>query len=51
MQQVNQHLTELVRVGVEFERAFGIEPVTAGGGTVKVKNEVGVEFRIVARVK
>ncbi len=33
------------------QRAFGIEPVTAGGGTVKVKNEVGVEFRIVARVK
>jgi polyisoprenoid-binding protein YceI len=33
------------------QRAFGIEPVTAGGGTVKVKNEVGIEFRIVARVK
>ena len=33
------------------QRAFGMEPVTAGGGTVKVKNEVGVEFRIVARVK
>jgi polyisoprenoid-binding protein YceI len=33
------------------QRAFGIEPVTAGAGTVKVKNEVGVEFRIVARVK
>ena len=33
------------------QRAFGIEPVSAGGGTVKVKNEVGVEFRIVARVK
>jgi polyisoprenoid-binding protein YceI len=31
------------------QRAFGIEPVSAGGGTVKVKNEVGVEFRIVAR--
>jgi len=30
---------------------FGIEPVTAGGGTVKVKNEVAVECRIVARVK
>jgi len=25
--------------------------VSAGGGTVKVKNEVGIEFRIVARVK
>ena len=33
------------------QRAFGIEPVAAGGGTVKVKNEVGIEFRIVARVK
>jgi len=33
------------------QRPFGIEPVTAGGGTVKVKNDVGVEFRIVARVK
>jgi polyisoprenoid-binding protein YceI len=33
------------------QRAFGIEPVSAGGGTVKVKNEVGIEFRIVARVK
>ena len=34
---------------VVAQRAFGIEPVSAGGGTVKVKNEVGVEFRIVAR--
>jgi polyisoprenoid-binding protein YceI len=33
------------------QRAFGIEPVSAGGGTVKVKNEVGIEFCIVARVK
>jgi len=33
------------------QRAFGIEPVTAGGGTVKVKNEVGIDFRIVAREK
>ena len=33
------------------QRPFGIEPVTAGGRTVKVKNDVGVEFRIVARVK
>lgn len=33
------------------QRAFGIEPVSAGGGTVKVKNEVGIEFRIVARAK
>jgi len=33
------------------QRAFGIEPVSAGGGTVKVKNEVGVEFRIVARLR
>jgi polyisoprenoid-binding protein YceI len=33
------------------QRAFGIEPVSAGGGTVKVKNEVGIEFKIVARAK
>jgi polyisoprenoid-binding protein YceI len=31
------------------QRAFGIEPVSAGGGTVKVKNEVGLDFKIVAR--
>ena len=28
---------------------FGIKPVSAGGGTVKVKNELGLDFRIVAR--
>jgi polyisoprenoid-binding protein YceI len=33
------------------QRAFGIEPVSAGGGTVKVKNEVDIEFRIVARAR
>jgi len=33
------------------QRAFGIEPVSAGGGTVKVKDEVGIDFRIVARPK
>jgi polyisoprenoid-binding protein YceI len=33
------------------QRAFGIEPVSAGGGTVKVKNEVAIEFKIVARAK
>lgn len=33
------------------QRAFGMEPVSAGGGTVKVKNEVGIEFKIVARAK
>jgi polyisoprenoid-binding protein YceI len=33
------------------QRAFGIEPVSAGGGTVKVKNEVGIDFKIVARAK
>lgn len=31
------------------QKDFGIEPVTAGGGTVKVKNELRVEFDIVAR--
>jgi polyisoprenoid-binding protein YceI len=28
---------------------FGIEPVKAGGGTVRVKNEVEVSFSMVAR--
>ncbi|HZQ92515.1 MAG TPA: YceI family protein [Terriglobales bacterium] len=28
------------------QRDFGITPVTAGGGTVKVKNEVMVEFEV-----
>jgi polyisoprenoid-binding protein YceI len=60
---VTQSVTVPVRVQVEgatltatgravvAQRAFGIEPVSAGGGTVKVKNEVGVEFRIVARAR
>jgi len=33
------------------QRLFGIEPVTAGGGTVKVKNELGIEIRVVARAR
>ena len=33
------------------QRAFGIEPVSAGGGTVKVKNELGIEFKIVGRAR
>jgi len=28
---------------------FGMKPVSAGGGTVKVKNEIGLDFKIVAR--
>jgi polyisoprenoid-binding protein YceI len=31
------------------QRAFGIEPVSVGGGTVKVKDELRVEFEVVAR--
>ncbi len=31
------------------QTAFGITPITVGGGTVKVKNEVRVEFEIVAK--
>jgi polyisoprenoid-binding protein YceI len=31
------------------QRAFGIEPVSVGGGTVKVKDELRVEFEIVAK--
>lgn len=30
---------------------FGIKPVTVGGGLVKVKNEVGIDFQIFAHVK
>jgi polyisoprenoid-binding protein YceI len=43
-------LTATGRVAVA-QRAFGIEPVSAGGGTVKVKNELGVGFKIVARAR
>jgi polyisoprenoid-binding protein YceI len=28
---------------------FGMKPVSAGAGTVKVKNEIGIDYRIVAR--
>jgi polyisoprenoid-binding protein YceI len=28
---------------------FGIEPVAAGAGTVRVKDEVGVDFTLIAR--
>jgi polyisoprenoid-binding protein YceI len=31
------------------QRAFGIEPVSAGGGTVKVKDELRIEFDIVLK--
>lgn len=31
------------------QREFGIEPVSVGGGTVKVKDELRVEFEIVAK--
>lgn len=31
------------------QRDFGIEPVSAGGGAAKVKNELRVEFDIVAK--
>jgi polyisoprenoid-binding protein YceI len=31
------------------QRDFGIEPINAGGGTVKVKDELRVEFDIVAK--
>ncbi len=30
---------------------FGIQPVTAGAGTVRVKDEVTVEFTLVARAR
>ena len=28
---------------------FGIKPISIGGGTIKVKNEVEIEFQIFAR--
>jgi len=31
------------------QRDFGIDPITIAGGTVKVKDEVKVEFDIVAQ--
>jgi len=30
---------------------FGLQPISAGGGTVKVKNEIAVTYRIVARAR
>jgi polyisoprenoid-binding protein YceI len=30
---------------------FGMQPVSAGGGTVKVKNEIGIEYRLVAKAR
>jgi hypothetical protein len=30
---------------------FGMQPVSAAGGSVKVKNEIDVEYRIVARAR
>ena len=33
------------------QKDFGITPVTVGGGTVKVKNELRVEFDIVAKAQ
>ena len=30
---------------------FGMHPVSAGGGTVKVKNEIEVSYRFVARAR
>ena len=31
------------------QRDFGIEPISIAGGTVKVKDEIKIEFDIVAR--
>ena len=31
------------------QKDFGIEPISVGGGAVKVKNELRVEFDIVAK--
>jgi hypothetical protein len=28
---------------------FGMKPITAAGGTVKVKNELEIEFRVVTQ--
>jgi hypothetical protein len=30
---------------------FGITPVSAGGGTVKVKDELGIDYKFVATEK
>ena len=58
---ITRSLTLPLRVEVAAERLtasgktvlrqsdFGMKPVSAGGGTVNVKNELGVDFRIVAR--
>jgi polyisoprenoid-binding protein YceI len=58
---VSRSLTLPLRVEVSADRLtatgkttlrhtdFGMKPVSAGAGTVKVKNEIGVDFRILAR--
>jgi polyisoprenoid-binding protein YceI len=58
---VSRSLTLPMRVEVSADRLtatgktvlrhteFGMKPVSAGAGTVKVKNEIGVDYRIVAR--
>ena len=58
---VSRSLTLPMRVEVAADRLtatgktvlrhsdFGMKPVSAGGGTVKVKNEIGIDYRIVAR--
>ncbi len=38
------HGTTVIR-----QKDFGMEPVSAAGGTVKVKNELAIDYRIVAR--
>jgi polyisoprenoid-binding protein YceI len=40
-------LTAVAQATVRHDQ-FGMEPVSAGGGTVKVANEIGIDFRIVA---
>ena len=58
---VTRSLTLPMRVEVSADRLtatgktllrhteFGMKPVSAGAGTVKVKDEIGVDYRIVAR--
>lgn len=43
-------LTAVGRTAVRHDQ-FGMKPVTAGGGSVRVSNEIEIEFKIVAEEK
>ena len=50
MRVLDKEVSEKDRSEIQLkQRDFGIEPISIGGGAVKVKNELRVEFDIVAK--